>query len=133
MLCPSGPSSQIEAISKIAKNNGLKLYLDGARIFNAAVALKVDVKQLTKHVDNLMFCLSKSLSCPIGSIIVGSREFIAKARRIRKILGGGMRQAGIIAAPGIIALEKMVNRLKEDHQNAKYLAKKILPPENRGQ
>ena len=116
---------QIQSISKIAKTNKLKLYMDGARIFNAAVALEVDVKQLTKHVDNLMFCLSKSLSCPIGSIIVGSEEFISKARKIRKVLGGGMRQAGIIAAPGIIALETMVDRLKDDHNNAKHLAKQI--------
>jgi len=116
---------QIQSISKIAKTNKLKLYMDGARIFNATVALEVDVKQLTKHVDNLMFCLSKSLSCPIGSIIVGSEEFISKARKIRKVLGGGMRQAGIIAAPGIIALETMVDRLKDDHNNAKHLAKQI--------
>ena len=116
---------QIQSISKIAKTNKLKLYMDGARIFNAAVALEVDVKQLTKHFDNLMFCLSKSLSCPIGSIIVGSEEFISKARKIRKVLGGGMRQAGIIAAPGIVALETMVDRLKDDHNNAKHLAKQI--------
>jgi threonine aldolase len=116
---------QIKATSKIAKNNGLKLYLDGARIFNASIALNVNVKQLTKHVDNLMFCLSKGLSCPVGSVIVGSKEFITKARKLRKVLGGAMRQAGIIAAPGIVALEKMVNRLKEDHENASYLAHEI--------
>ncbi|MCW4052003.1 MAG: aminotransferase class I/II-fold pyridoxal phosphate-dependent enzyme [Candidatus Bathyarchaeota archaeon] len=113
---------QIEAISKIAKTNDLKLYMDGARIFNAAVALKTDVKRLSKHVDNLMFCLSKGLSCPVGSIIVGESEFIERARKTRKILGGGMRQAGIIAAPGIIALEKMISRLEEDHKNARALA-----------
>ena len=116
---------QIQDISKIAKSNKLRLFMDGARIFNAAVALEVDVKQLTRHVDNLMFCLSKSLSCPIGSIIVGSNEFISKARKLRKILGGGMRQAGIIAAPGIVALEKMIYRLKDDHNNAKHLAKEL--------
>jgi threonine aldolase len=82
----------------------------------------IDMKEFTKHVDNLMFCLSKGLSCPIGSIVVGSHEFIEKARKARKILGGGMRQAGIIAAPGIIALEKMVDRLREDHINARMLA-----------
>jgi threonine aldolase len=114
---------QIEAISEVAKTNDLKLYMDGARIFNAAVALKTDVRRLTRHVDNLMFCLSKGLSCPVGSIIVGDTEFIEKARKMRKILGGGMRQAGVIAAPGIIALEKMISRLEEDHQNAKTLAK----------
>ena len=113
---------QIKAVGEIAKTFGLKLYMDGARIFNAAVALKVDVKDFTKHVDNLMFCLSKGLSCPIGSIVVGTDEFVEKARKNRKILGGGMRQAGIIAAPGIIALEKMIDRLEEDHKNAKALA-----------
>jgi threonine aldolase len=114
--------SQIEAISEVAKVHGLRLYMDGARIFNAAVALKIDVKQFTRHVDNLMFCLSKGLSCPVGSIVVGTQEHIQKARRVRKILGGGMRQAGIIAAPGIIALEKMIDRLEDDHRNARLLA-----------
>jgi len=118
--------SQIEAISKVAREHDLRLYMDGARIFNAAVALKVDVKEFTRHVDNLMFCLSKGLSCPIGSIVVGSNEFIERARKIRKILGGGMRQAGIIAAPGIIALEKMIDRLEEDHRNARLLAKGLI-------
>lgn len=114
--------SQIEAISKVAKAHGLKLYMDGARIFNAAVAMKTDVKEFTRHVDNLMFCLSKGLSCPVGSVVVGSAEFIERARKNRKILGGGMRQAGVIAAPGIIALEKMIDRLEEDHRNARLLA-----------
>jgi len=113
---------QIKAVSEVAKTFGLKFYMDGARLFNAAVALKVDVKDFTKHVDNLMFCLSKGLSCPIGSIIVGTDGFVEKARKNRKILGGGMRQAGIIAAPGIIALEKMIDRLEEDHKNARALA-----------
>lgn len=114
--------NQIKAINEIAKAHSLKLYMDGARIFNAAVAMKVDVKEFTRHVDNLMFCLSKGLSCPIGSIVVGSQEFIERARKTRKILGGGMRQAGVIAAPGIIALEKMINRLEDDHRNARLLA-----------
>ncbi|UCD96142.1 MAG: aminotransferase class I/II-fold pyridoxal phosphate-dependent enzyme [Candidatus Bathyarchaeota archaeon] len=113
---------QIEAISEVAKTHGLKLYMDGARIFNAAVAQKINVKRLSKHVDNLMFCLSKGLSCPVGSIIVGDNEFIEKARKTRKTLGGGMRQAGVIAAPGIIALEKMITRLEDDHRNARILA-----------
>ncbi len=116
---------QIKAVSEVSKAHGLKLYMDGARIFNAAVALKIDVKEFTKHVDNLMFCLSKGLSCPVGSIVVGSQEFIEKARKTRKVLGGGMRQAGIIAAPGIIALEKMIDRLEEDHKNARLLAEGI--------
>jgi len=117
--------NQLENLNKVAKKHGLKLYMDGARIFNAAVALKIDIKELTKHVDNLMFCLSKGLSCPIGSIIVGSQEFIDKARKNRKLLGGGMRQAGIIAAPGIVAMESMIDRLAEDHENAQYLAMKL--------
>ena len=116
---------QIGKVKEFAESHRLKLYMDGARIFNAAVALNLDVKQLTKHVDNLMFCLSKGLSCPVGSILVGTDGFIEKARKRRKILGGGMRQAGIIAAPGIIALEKMIDRLKEDHANAKILAKAL--------
>jgi threonine aldolase len=114
--------AQIEAVGKVAWDHDLRLYMDGARIFNAAVALKVDVKELAKHVDNLMFCLSKGLSCPIGSVVVGNEEFIERARKVRKILGGGMRQAGVIAAPGIIALEKMVDRLEDDHRNARRLA-----------
>jgi threonine aldolase len=117
--------NQIRAISEVAKAHGLKLYMDGARIFNAAVALKVDVKEFTQHLDNLMFCLSKGLSCPVGSVVVGTREFIDKARKNRKVLGGGMRQAGIIAASGIVALEKMIDRLEEDHRNAKRVAEGI--------
>ena len=117
--------NQLKAISETAKTHSLKVYMDGARIFNAAVALNVDVKEFTEYVDNLMFCLSKGLSCPVGSLIVGSQDFIQKARKTRKLLGGGMRQAGIIAAPGIIALEKMISRLKIDHDNARLLAEKI--------
>jgi threonine aldolase len=117
--------SQIKALSDVAQQHNLKLYMDGARIFNAAVALKIDVKEIAKHVDNLMFCLSKSLCCPIGSLLVGTNDFIEKARKNRKLLGGGMRQAGIIAAPGIIALEKMIDRLEEDHKNARRLAEGI--------
>jgi len=113
---------EIKSISEVTKSHNLKLYMDGARIFNASVALKMDVKNLTKHVDNLMFCLSKGLSCPVGSLVVGNYDFIERARKMRKILGGGMRQAGIIAAPGIIALEKMIDRLEEDHTNARILA-----------
>jgi threonine aldolase len=116
---------QIKAVKEVAEAHGLQLYLDGARIFNAAVALRVDVKKFTEHVDNLMFCLSKSLCCPVGSVVVGSTEFIEKARKLRKVLGGGMRQAGIIAAPGIVALEKMIDRLEEDHRNARRLAEGI--------
>ncbi len=117
--------TQIKAISDVAQQHNLKLYMDGARIFNAAVALKIDVKEITKHVDNLMFCLSKGLCCPVGSLLVGTNDFIEKARKNRKLLGGGMRQAGIIAAPGIIALEKMIDRLEDDHKNARRLAEGI--------
>jgi threonine aldolase len=117
--------SQMRGVSEVAKKHGLKFYLDGARIFNAAVALKTDVREFTKHVDNLMFCLSKSLSCPVGSVVVGDQQFIEKARKTRKVLGGGMRQAGIIAAAGIVALEKMIDRLEEDHRNARRLAEGI--------
>jgi len=116
---------QLRAVSEVAKAHGLRLYMDGARVFNAAVALKTDVREFARHVDNLMFCLSKGLSCPVGSVVVGTQAFIEKARKIRKVLGGGMRQAGIIAAPGIVALEKMVGRLEEDHRNAKRLAEGI--------
>jgi threonine aldolase len=116
---------QIKAIGEVADKHGLKLYMDGARIFNAAIALKTDVKELARDVDNLMFCLSKGLCCPVGSLLVGTAEFIEKARKVRKVLGGGMRQAGIIAAPGIIALESMVDRLSEDHRNARLLAEGI--------
>jgi threonine aldolase len=116
---------QIEAISEVTHKHDLKLYMDGARIFNAAVALKVDVKEFTKHVDNLMFCLSKGLCCPVGSLLVGTSDFIERSRKFRKVLGGGMRQAGIIAAPGIVALERMIDRLEEDHRNARRLAERI--------
>lgn len=116
---------QLKAISEVAKRHGLPVHIDGARIFNAAIALGIDVKEFTKNADSITFCLSKGLSCPIGSIVVGSQSFIERARKWRKMLGGGMRQAGIIAAPGIVALEKMINRLSEDHSNAHFLAEKL--------
>ncbi|MGD2093474.1 MAG: low-specificity L-threonine aldolase [Phycisphaerales bacterium] len=115
----------MDSVSSLAKKHGLSIHLDGARIFNAAVALGVDVKKLTAKADSVSFCLSKGLSAPVGSVICGSKEFIAEARRTRKILGGGMRQAGIIAAAGITALEDLVDRLKEDHENARRLAQGI--------
>jgi threonine aldolase len=124
--------AQIRAISETARDHGMKLYMDGARIFNAAVAMKTDVKEFTQYVDNLMFCLSKGLSCPVGSIVVGTQEFIERARRMRKMLGGGMRQAGIIAAPGIIGLEKMISRLEDDHRNARLLAEGLAKVEGIG-
>ena len=117
--------NQLKNISEVTKENKIKLYMDGARIFNASIALQIDPKEFTKYVDNLMFCLSKGLCCPVGSLLVGDKEFISKARKTRKLLGGQMRQAGIIAAPGIVAIEKMVDRLKIDHENAKILAQKL--------
>ena len=114
-----------DAVAALAKRHGLLLHLDGARIFNAAAALGVDVRELTRGCDSLNVCLSKGLAAPVGSVICGSRNFIARARRIRKMLGGGMRQAGIIAAAGIVALEEMVDRLTEDHANARRLAEGI--------
>jgi len=109
-------------LADFAHARGLILHLDGARIFNAAVAQGVDVKQLTGPVDSVTFCLSKGLAAPVGSVLCGTAEFIKKARKVRKHLGGGMRQAGILAAAGIVALEKMVDRLAEDHARARTLA-----------
>jgi threonine aldolase len=116
------PTSVVEEICDRAHAAGLKVHLDGARIFNAAVALGESVAQMTRKVDSVMFCLSKGLGAPVGSLIAGSRAFIAKARICRKMFGGGMRQAGVIAAAGLIALEKSPLRLHEDHANARRLA-----------
>jgi threonine aldolase len=116
------PPETIAAISSRAHDAGLRVHLDGARIFNAAVALKKTVAEITRPVDSVMFCLSKGLGAPVGSILVGSRDFIAKARIRRKILGGGMRQAGILAAAGLIALEESPKGLPHDHENARALA-----------
>ncbi|HMO57859.1 MAG TPA: low-specificity L-threonine aldolase [Roseiflexaceae bacterium] len=112
----------MEQVRTFADQHGLAVHLDGARIFNAAVALGVDVREFTRHVDSVTFCLSKGLSAPVGSVVCGSSEFIGRVRRARKMVGGGMRQAGIIAAAGIVALEEMVDRLAEDHTNARTLA-----------
>ena len=119
------PPEYIDAVAALAKEHGLSVHLDGARIFNAAVALGLDAKELTRSVDSVSFCLSKGLSAPVGSVVCGSSEFIAEARRTRKVLGGGMRQSGVIAAAGITALEEMVDRLAEDHENARRLAEGI--------
>jgi threonine aldolase len=112
----------IDQAAACAREFGLKVHCDGARIFNAAVALGVDVKELTRSVDSLAFCLSKGLSAPVGSVVCGTSAFIREARRNRKVLGGGMRQCGIIAAPGMVALESMITRLKDDHENAQRFA-----------
>jgi len=119
------PPAYMEEVADLAVRYQLPIHLDGARIFNAAVALGVDARVLTTRVDSLTFCLSKGLSAPIGSVVCGSKDFVAEARRIRKVLGGGMRQAGIIAAAGIVALEEMVERLREDHEDAARLAQGI--------
>ena len=112
----------MEAVGALAKERGLALHLDGARIFNAAVKLGVDVKELVRCADSVSFCLSKGLGAPVGSVVCGSEEFILRARRMRKQLGGGMRQCGIIAAAGIYALDNMIDRLADDHSNAQRLA-----------
>ena len=112
----------IAPVSQVAKRHDLPMHLDGARIFNAAVATNTDVKDIAEHFDSITFCLSKGLSCPVGSVVCGSEEFVQKARRIRKGLGGSMRQAGIIAAAGVVALETMIDRMADDHSNARTLA-----------
>lgn len=114
-----------QEVADFAHENNLKLHIDGARIFNAAAAQNIPASQLTQMADSVTFCLSKALSAPVGSVLCGSEEFIRKAHRARKQLGGGMRQAGVLAAAGIVALEQMVDRLAEDHQRAKNLAAEI--------
>jgi len=114
--------AQMDPIVAVARKHNLNAHLDGARIFNAAVALGVDARTLAEPFDTVSFCLSKGLSAPVGSLVCGTREFVREATRLRKVLGGGMRQAGIIAAAGIVALEQMVDRLADDHANARRLA-----------
>ena len=111
-----------KAVADVARDAGVPVHLDGARIFNASVALEVPPAELARDVDDLSFCLSKSLSCPVGSVLVGSQDFIDQAKRWRKMVGGGMRQAGILAAAGLVALDTMIDRLAEDHQHARRLA-----------
>lgn len=120
------PLEVMKEIYEIAKNHDIPVHLDGARLFNAATYLKTEAAQITQYTDSVMFCLSKGMCAPVGSMLAGSKEFIEKARKNRKILGGGMRQAGILAAAGLIALEKMSKRLYIDHENAKYLAKQLM-------
>jgi threonine aldolase len=114
--------SHLAAVAELARAHRLPVHLDGARIFNAAIALETTAKSIAATADSVSFCLSKGLACPVGSLLCGSGEFIASARRARKLLGGGMRQAGILAAAGIVALETMIDRLVEDHLNARALA-----------
>ncbi len=115
----------MQAVGGLAHSRGLRLHVDGARIFNAAIALGVDVKELAASADSIQFCLSKGLGSPVGSLLCGSREFIYEARRNRKMVGGGMRQAGVLAAAGIVSLTRMVNRLAEDHVHAHQLTQSI--------
>lgn len=119
------PIKTLKEIKQIAEKHSIPVHMDGARIFNAAAALGVDAVEIAACCDSVMFCLSKGLSAPIGSMVAGNRQFIDRARKNRKLMGGGMRQAGILAAAGIIALEKMTLRLHEDHENAKYMAEKL--------
>jgi threonine aldolase len=114
--------AHMAAVAELAHRHGLAVHLDGARIFNAALALEANASALAAHADTVSFCLSKGLSCPAGTMLCGPRPFVERARRVRKMLGGGMRQAGIIAAAGIVALDAMVDRLAEDHDNARALA-----------
>ncbi len=116
-----GPET-LRALAAPARQRNIPVHMDGARLFNAAVSLGVPVSAITAEVDSVMFCLSKGLSAPVGSMLAGTTEFIAEARRVRKLLGGGMRQAGVLGAAGILALTDMVDRLAEDHANAKRLA-----------
>ncbi|MBI3635848.1 MAG: aminotransferase class I/II-fold pyridoxal phosphate-dependent enzyme [Candidatus Rokubacteria bacterium] len=116
---------QIGAIAAVAREAGVPVHLDGARLFNAAVALRRDAREFTRDVDSVTFCVSKGLGAPVGSVICGRADFIGRARRLRKMLGGGMRQAGILAAAGIVSLQTMVDRLAEDHANARALAEGV--------
>ncbi|HEX2036233.1 MAG TPA: low-specificity L-threonine aldolase [Chloroflexota bacterium] len=116
------PVAETDAVAAVAHEHGLRLHLDGARLFNAAVALGVPASRLAQEADSVTFCLSKGLGCPVGSILAGSAAYIKEARRWRKMVGGSLRQSGIIAAAGIVALEEMVERLAEDHHNARRLA-----------
>jgi threonine aldolase len=117
----------VRQVYELAHAHGLKVHLDGARLFNATVAMGIRAGDLTRYVDSVTFCLSKALCAPVGSVLCGDEEFIAKARRVRKQLGGGMRQAGVLAAAGIVALETMVDRLAEDHVRARKLADGLRP------
>jgi threonine aldolase len=120
----------LKKVNKFATDNSLILHLDGARVFNAAIKLKVDVKEITRYFDTISCCLSKGLGAPVGSVLCGSRNKIKKARRWRKVLGGGMRQAGILAAAGIFALSNNIQRLEKDHKNALTLAKGLSEVKN---
>lgn len=119
------PLEDMKAVYDVSHSKGIPVHLDGARLFNAASYLNVPAKEITKHCDSVMFCLSKGLCAPVGSMLAGSKSFIAKALKGRKLMGGGLRQAGILAAAGIVALTKMTERLSEDHENAIYLGSEL--------
>ncbi|MCG7587835.1 low-specificity L-threonine aldolase [Photobacterium sp. OFAV2-7] len=119
------PLSYLQQAREFVDQHGLKLHLDGARVYNAAVALGVDITEISKHFDSMTICLSKGLGAPVGSLLLGDASLIKKARRWRKVLGGGMRQAGILAAAGKIALKENIDRLADDHANARYLAQQL--------
>ena len=119
------PLDYLAKAREFVNEHGLKLHLDGARVYNAAIALNVDIREIAKHFDSMTICLSKGLAAPVGSLLLGSSELIAKARRWRKVLGGGMRQAGILAAAGEIALKENPEKLAQDHENARYLGKRL--------
>ena len=119
------PLETLAAVRKVADRRKIPVHIDGARLFNAAVALGVQVDKITQYADTVQFCLSKGLCAPVGTIITGRSDFIARARKYRKMLGGGMRQAGILAAAGIVGLTSMVDRLAEDHENARRLAEDL--------
>ncbi len=116
---------EIEAVAAVAHAAGVPVHLDGARIFNAAVAQERPLADFARHVDSLTFCLSKGLAAPVGSLVCGTRDFVARGRRLRKMVGGGMRQVGVLAAAGLVALETMVERLAEDHAHARRLAEGV--------
>ncbi len=126
------PMDVLKDVCGRAHDRGIKVHMDGARIFNAGCALGVPVREIAAHADTVMFCLSKGLGAPVGSMLAGSAEDIAEARLYRKRLGGGMRQAGVLAAAGLIALEEMPHRLGEDHANARFLAGEIAKIEGMG-
>ena len=121
-MAPPSARRRAGSASAVAHEHGLRVHVDGARLFNAAVALDVPASDLVADVDSVSFCLSKGLSCPVGSLLCGDADFIERARGVRKLLGGTMRQSGVIAAAGIVALDQMIDRLAEDHANGRRLA-----------
>lgn len=116
------PLENLAGLRRVADKHGIRIHMDGARVWNASLALKVPASDIVRHVDSVTFCLSKGLCCPLGAVVAGSRDFVDKARYCRQVVGGGMRQAGIIAAAGLYSLQNMIDRMEEDHRNARTLA-----------